>query len=109
MNWRSTNTCCRVFEGNGVTLSALAAASETRGPGESQLETDRRLVRNRIHRLKGQLEDVRRRRAQHRESRKNKGLPTVSLIGYTNAGKSTLMNALTRADVLAEGQTVRDA
>ena len=83
-------------------LERLGGGIGTRGPGESQLETDRRLVRNRIHRLKGQLEDVRRRRAQHRESRKNKGLPTVSLIGYTNAGKSTLMNALTRADVLAE-------
>lgn len=83
-------------------LERLGGGIGTRGPGESQLETDRRLVRNRIHRLKGQLEDVRRRRAQHRESRKNKGLPTVSLIGYTNAGKSTLMNALTHADVLAE-------
>ena len=83
-------------------LERLGGGIGTRGPGESQLETDRRLVRNRIHRLKGQLEDVRRRRAQQRESRKSKGLPTVSLIGYTNAGKSTLMNALTRADVLAE-------
>ncbi len=83
-------------------LERLGGGIGTRGPGESQLETDRRLVRNRIHRLKSQLEDLRRRRAQHRESRKNKGLPTVSLIGYTNAGKSTLMNALTRADVLAE-------
>ncbi len=83
-------------------LERLGGGIGTRGPGESQLETDRRLVRNRIHRLKRQLEDVRRRRAQHRESRRNKGLPTVSLIGYTNAGKSTLMNALTRADVLAE-------
>ena len=96
------NTSCRAFEGSGAILSAWAAASVHEGPGESQLETDRRLVRNRIHRLKGQLDDVRRRRAQHRESRKNKGLATVSLIGYTNAGKSTLMNALTRADVLAE-------
>ena len=83
-------------------LERLGGGIGTRGPGESQLETDRRLVRNRIHRLKGQLEDVRRRRAQHRESRRDKGLPTISLIGYTNAGKSTLMNALTHADVLAE-------
>ena len=82
-------------------LERLGGGIGTRGPGESQLETDRRLIRDRIHRLKGQLEDVRRRRAQHRESRKNKGLPTISLIGYTNAGKSTLMNALTHADVLA--------
>ncbi len=82
-------------------LERLGGGIGTRGPGESQLETDRRLVRNRITRLRSQLEEVRRRRAQHRESRRSKGLPTVSLIGYTNAGKSTLMNALTRSDVLA--------
>ena len=82
-------------------LERLGGGIGTRGPGESQLETDRRLVRNRIHQLKGRLDDVRRRRAQHRETRRDKGLPTVSLIGYTNAGKSTLMNALTQSDVLA--------
>ena len=83
-------------------LERLGGGIGTRGPGESQLETDRRLVRDRIHQLKSRLDDVRRRRSQHRETRREKGLPTVSLIGYTNAGKSTLMNVLTRSDVLAE-------
>ncbi len=83
-------------------LERLGGGIGTRGPGESQLETDRRLIRDRVHQLKSRLEDVRRRRAQHRESRRNKGLQAISLIGYTNAGKSTLMNAWTRADVLAE-------
>jgi GTP-binding protein HflX len=82
-------------------LERLGGGIGTRGPGESQLETDRRLIRRRILNLQRQLEDVRRRRAHHREARRDRGLPTVSLIGYTNAGKSTLMNALTHADVLA--------
>ncbi len=66
-----------------------------RGPGETQLETDRRLVRDRIATLKRHLEDVRRRRAQGRASRRRNEVPAVSLVGYTNAGKSTLFNALT--------------
>lgn len=66
-----------------------------RGPGETQLETDRRLVRDRIATLKRHLEDVRRRRAQGRASRKRNAVPAISLVGYTNAGKSTLFNALT--------------
>ena len=82
-------------------LERLGGGIGTRGPGESQLETDRRLVRQRIHRLQKDLDDVRRRRAHYRGERQQRGLPAVSLIGYTNAGKSTLMNALTRASVLA--------
>ena len=83
-------------------LERLGGGIGTRGPGESQLETDRRLVRRRIQRLKEELDGVRRRRAQYRDERRQRGLPTVSLIGYTNAGKSTLMNALTHAGVNAE-------
>ena len=73
-----------------------------RGPGETQLETDRRLVRNRISKLKRQIEDVRRQRSLYRRRRAKAGVPVVALVGYTNAGKSTLMRALTKADVLVE-------
>ncbi|MBK8175603.1 MAG: GTPase HflX [Rhodospirillales bacterium] len=72
------------------------------GPGESQIETDRRLIRERIARLKRQLEQVRRTRALHRQARKRVPYPVVALVGYTNAGKSTLFNRLTRADVMAK-------
>ena len=73
-----------------------------RGPGETQLETDRRLVRNKIGRLKREIEAVRRQRSLYRRRRARSGVPVVALVGYTNAGKSTLMRALTRADVLVE-------
>ncbi len=72
-----------------------------RGPGETQLETDRRIISERIARLKGELQEVRRQRKQHRRQRQRQWLPVVSLVGYTNAGKSTLLNALTGAGVLA--------
>ena len=72
-----------------------------RGPGESQLETDRRLVRGRIATLKRRLEEVRARRAQNRHGRARNEIPTVSLVGYTNAGKSTLFNVLTGDDTFA--------
>ena len=72
-----------------------------RGPGETQLETDRRLISRRITQLKKELEHVRRHRKQYRRHRQQQGLPVVSLVGYTNAGKSTLLNALTHAGVLA--------
>jgi GTP-binding protein HflX len=75
-----------------------------RGPGETQLETDRRLVTQRIALLKRELESVRRHRRQHRRRRRQQGLPVVSLVGYTNAGKSTLLNTLTDAGVLATDQ-----
>ncbi len=83
-------------------LERLGGGIGMRGPGESQLETDRRLVRERIQRLTKRLDEVRAHRAQYRERRRSQGVPVVSLVGYTNAGKSTLMNALSRADVLVE-------
>ncbi len=73
-----------------------------RGPGETQLEVDRREIRKRITHLKRELEEVRAHREQYRRKRRQAGLPVVSLVGYTNAGKSTLLNALTNAGVVAE-------
>lgn len=73
-----------------------------RGPGESQLEIDKRLLRDRIITLKSKIEDVSKQRDLHRRGRKKGGLPILSLVGYTNAGKSTLLNFLTRAGVMAE-------
>jgi GTP-binding protein HflX len=75
-----------------------------RGPGESQLETDRRMIRRRITHLKEELEKVRAHRKRHRARRRRVGMPTVALVGYTNAGKSTLLNALSDADVLVADQ-----
>jgi GTP-binding protein HflX len=72
-----------------------------RGPGETQLETDRRLIRQRIGQLKRELENVRSHRQQYRRHRRQQGMPVLSLVGYTNAGKSTLLNTLTDAGVLA--------
>jgi GTP-binding protein HflX len=72
------------------------------GPGESQLEIDRRLIGERIAKIRRELEDVKRTRALHREARKRVPFPVVALVGYTNAGKSTLFNRLTRASVVAE-------
>jgi GTP-binding protein HflX len=74
----------------------------TRGSGETRLETDRRLVEQRIHRLEGELEEVRRQREVQRRQRQRAGIPVCALVGYTNAGKSSLLNALTGAGVLAE-------
>jgi GTP-binding protein HflX len=72
-----------------------------RGPGETQLETDRRLIRQRIAQLRKELEQVRSHRQQYRRHRRQQGMPVLSLVGYTNAGKSTLLNTLTDAGVLA--------
>jgi GTP-binding protein HflX len=83
-------------------LERLGGGIGTRGPGESQLETDRRLIRRKIQRLEEQTEEIRQRRAQYRQKRQQSGMPMVALVGYTNAGKSTLLNALCRADVLVD-------
>lgn len=83
-------------------LERLGAGIGTRGPGESQLETDRRVVRHRIEKIKERLEQVRRQRTLYRAHRKRTGVPVVALVGYTNAGKSTLLNTLSQANVLVE-------
>jgi len=83
-------------------LERLGGGIGTRGPGESQLETDRRLIHRRIHHLKTQIERVRKQRALYRQKRKKSGIPIVALVGYTNAGKSTVLNALSHAGVFVE-------
>jgi GTP-binding protein HflX len=90
--------------GQGVEMSQLGGGIGTRGPGETQLETDRRKIYRRIRHIKQQVEEVRRVRAQQRQRRESVPLPTVALVGYTNAGKSTLFNALTAADVHASSK-----
>jgi GTP-binding protein HflX len=82
-------------------LSRLGGGIGTRGPGETKLETDRRRIRTRIHTISTDIEQVRRRRAQLRERRHKASVPTVALVGYTNAGKTTLFNVLTKADAEA--------
>ena len=90
--------------GAGVALSRLGAGIGTRGPGETKLESDRRRIRHRITRLTQELEAVRRRRARSRDRRQKDAVPTVALVGYTNAGKTSLFNRLTRSDALASGK-----
>ena len=72
------------------------------GPGETQIETDRRLIADKIRKLKDELKEVRRTRTLQRSARKRVPYPVVALVGYTNAGKSTLFNRLTQSDVVAE-------
>jgi GTP-binding protein HflX len=81
-------------------MSQLGGGIGTRGPGETQLETDRRKIYRRIRHVRGQIENVRRIRAQQRQRRESVPVATVALVGYTNAGKSTLFNVLTQAAVL---------
>lgn len=88
--------------GSGEYLSRLGGGIGTRGPGEKKLETDRRHIRNRIGQLKKELQELESHRELVRARRKKVGIPLVSIVGYTNAGKSTLLNALSGADVLIE-------
>ncbi|HKW74667.1 MAG TPA: GTPase HflX [Terriglobales bacterium] len=90
--------------GRGVEMSQLGGGIGTRGPGETQLETDRRKIARRVRHVEQQIENVRRIRAQQRQRRESAPVATVALVGYTNAGKSTLFNALTRAGVLASSK-----
>jgi len=83
-------------------LERLGGGIGTRGPGESQLETDKRLIRRKIQRLKTQIEEVRKHRRLHRQQRQKSGIPIVAIVGYTNSGKSTLLNALSHAEVFVE-------
>ena len=90
--------------GRGVEMSQLGGGIGTRGPGETQLETDRRKIYRRIRHVEQQLENVRKIRAQQRQRRESAPVATVALVGYTNAGKSTLFNALTKAGVLSSSR-----
>lgn len=86
--------------GRGAAMSQLGGGIGTRGPGETKLETDRRRIQRRLVQLRNDLDAVRRVRGQQRQRREAVPVPTIALVGYTNAGKSTLFNRLTRADVL---------
>ncbi len=90
--------------GRGIEMSQLGGGIGTRGPGETQLETDRRKIYRRIRHVEEQIENVRRIRAQQRQRRESAPVATVALVGYTNAGKSTLFNALTKAGVLSSSR-----
>ena len=97
LKYRSTR-----LTGLGTTLSRLGGGIGTRGPGEKKLETDRRLIRTRITQLKRELEEVRQHRELLREGRKRSKIPVAALVGYTSAGKSSLLNALTGSEILAD-------
>lgn len=90
--------------GRNRAMDRLMGGIGGRGPGETKLETDRRRIRERMTRIRKELDTLRRQRSYTRARRSRQGLPLASLVGYTNAGKSTLLNALTRADVLAENK-----
>ena len=90
--------------GMGLSLSRQGGGIGTRGPGETKLESDRRHIRERINRLEGELEQVRKVRSVQRERRMKNSVPVVAIVGYTNAGKSTLLNTMTDAGILAEDQ-----
>lgn len=90
--------------GKGVELSRLGGGIGTRGPGESKLETDKRHIRRRIETLEAELKELERRRELHRARRKKDNVLSAAIVGYTNVGKSTLLNALTDAGVLAENK-----
>ncbi|MBK5274739.1 MAG: GTPase HflX [Desulfuromonadales bacterium] len=88
--------------GRGVQMSRLMGGIGGRGPGETKLETDRRRIRDRIASLERELKELSRGRSQRRQQRIKAGVPIISIVGYTNAGKSTLLNALTKSDVFTE-------
>lgn len=90
--------------GQGTSLSRLGGGIGTRGPGETKLESDKRHIRRRIQKLEDELGALEKRRNQMRKRREKDGVQTVAIVGYTNAGKSTLMNALTDAGVLAQNK-----
>lgn len=90
------------LSGRGVQMSRLMGGIGGRGPGETKLETDRRRVRDRITSLERELKDLSQGRDQRRKQRIKAGVPIISIVGYTNAGKSTLLNALTKSDVFTE-------
>ncbi len=90
--------------GKGILLSRLGGGIGTRGPGETKLETDRRRIRQRIQAIRHEIEHVKRERHVRREARTRRETPVVALVGYTNAGKSTLFNALTQAEAVVSSQ-----
>ncbi len=92
----------RLVIGQNSAFSRLMGGIGGRGPGETKLETDRRRIRDRISQLEKQVDNLRRQRGERRKVRTQKNLPLISLVGYTNAGKSTLLNTLTQSDVYAE-------
>ena len=88
--------------GQGLVLSRLGGGIGTRGPGETKLEVDRRRIRERVNDITRQIEYIKKQRNLHRKRRETTRIPTIALVGYTNAGKSTLLNLLTASEVLAE-------
>jgi GTP-binding protein HflX len=85
-------------------LERLGGGIGTRGPGETQIETDRRLIRRKIQRLKQQTDDISKHRRRYRQKRERNSIPVVALVGYTSSGKSTLLNAMCRAEVLTDNR-----
>jgi GTP-binding protein HflX len=90
--------------GHWAHLERLGGGIGTRGPGESQLETDRRLIRRKIQHLEREIEQVKKHRSLYRQQRRKSSIPIIALVGYTNGGKSTLLNALTEAGAFVEGR-----